>query len=1180
MEKINKTMKLPKFNWYWLEVIFILLVGLTPLLWFKDGYLAAGHDMSYPLAPIDFWLDRLYVWTDRVGSFGSNQSDAIPGIFIHGLQALFYTLTGSLQLAQKFDFVFWFSLPGITMYILLRSLHPKIEDFPIRISGALFYMINYYLLQAWIIAEMSKFSIVAALPIVALAIINVNLKKGSVFKNSLLVGITLFFLNGGAGIPLWGGLVVVGLTVLSVTFWASREHLIDKIKRLLGFVSLSLVFVILFNFYWIYPYLAAYKYNYSQRIGMAGGSEGATAWSQEISKNASFTNLFKLQGIPDWYDNLNHPYANTLLTNYFFLFLSIVLSSIAFVGLLNKKSELYFSLVYKFVFLAILLVTVLFTAGSHPPTGVLYDLALKYIPGFPIFRTPFYKFGMGLWFAFAYLFAIGLQRLSNLSKHPRLILFTIMILLGIYHYPTFTGSFFNWSKKYSTRVAVPSYIYDTKKELDANRFSTRTLMLPQLHDGNKYIAYDWKYFSLSSIPSILSRRPVLLNDAVLIGNESGLVNSIYEQLEKDSQSSLLKYAGVDKVLIQNDFIADEDFNYRVKPSKKSPIMESRISSRKQMDRWEIVDISNPETKPLIYLPQTLSLIDIETSHLAKISQTDDFPTLADAFLFKPMGKDSGMITDINRNNIQNIIVQGWCTNCQERRQVEIARSSHPSISPSNPLYFIIEFIDQRKIQKYKLDTERIDFILGTMSKEVTAMDTIITNPKNNDTINYLLTKWSTNIKLIDNHYRNIDQTNPKEEYARRIYYYYWSLLTYIQKWSKLELTTIAQIKLSLFENLLNKNVQDLSIRPQTPPTSYDIRSKFYNILLPEKGTYKLAVYNYKANDGKLSGFLNNLPYDLTKQSSESKWYFSQALDLDEGGQEMVLPQLKRQEKIYPGFKINTPEKSIKCQEVNLGRVDPDITYDLSLEYLTFSTKSVDIGLFETNDSLSLVNKLPMSPQIDRDATDPYFYRSNIEYKPSTYTQTAFIRVCVWGGYDYSSSFELKRMKSVERYPDFLVFLTKENPPIIKSDYSLKFVALNQTAYLLQISGVVDDFILGFNSRFDHQWNIKEISPNQAAPYFTGLTKKYMNGQVTEYERQDKHLVWNSIFVGNQVGGERFELNSYGNGWAISRNDKPERAFLIEYQSQRILYKTIAVSLASLIGVILVYLILFSRRHEK
>src|SRR3989344_1348688 len=259
--------KFSKINLTFLEVALILLVGLVPLLWFKEGYLAAGHDMSYPLAPIDFWLDRLYVWSDRMGTFGSNQTDAIPGIFIHGLQALLYFLTGSLQLSQKLDFIFWFTLPGLTMYILLKSLHSQKDNSLLRISGSLFYMLNHYLLQGWIIAEMSKFSIVAALPLIVLAIINVNLKNGSVLKNAMLVAITLFFLNGGAGIPLWGRMFICAITTLVISLVVSPVALFKKVRKVITFSALSLVFVLLLNLYWIYPYVASYAYNYTLKLG-------------------------------------------------------------------------------------------------------------------------------------------------------------------------------------------------------------------------------------------------------------------------------------------------------------------------------------------------------------------------------------------------------------------------------------------------------------------------------------------------------------------------------------------------------------------------------------------------------------------------------------------------------------------------------------------------------------------------------------------------------------------------------------------------------------------------------------------------------------------------------------------------------------------------------------------------
>ena len=68
------------------------------------------------------------------------------------------------------------------MYALLCYLHPKKNDYPVRIFGSLFYMMNHYLLQAWTIAERTKFSIVAALPIVVLLIIKTLHKKESPVK--------------------------------------------------------------------------------------------------------------------------------------------------------------------------------------------------------------------------------------------------------------------------------------------------------------------------------------------------------------------------------------------------------------------------------------------------------------------------------------------------------------------------------------------------------------------------------------------------------------------------------------------------------------------------------------------------------------------------------------------------------------------------------------------------------------------------------------------------------------------------------------------------------------------------------------------------------------------------------------------------------------------------------------
>lgn len=1178
--------KFLKINYTLLEIPFIFLVGLIPLLWFKEGYLAAGHDMSYPLAPIDFWLDRLYVWTDRIGSFGSNQTDAIAGIFIHGLQALLYVLTGSLQLAQKLDFIFWFTLPGITMYILLRSLHPNKEDFVIRISGSLFYMLNHYLLQAWIIAEMSKFSIVSALPLVVLAVINVNLRSGSIFKNSILVGVVLFFLNGGAGIPLWGGLAITVLTTMVVTLLISSRPVFLKIRRALCFSMLSLFFVFLLNLYWIYPYVASYRYNYIHRLGAAGGSEGAIVWSKEISRNANFTNIIKLQGIPDWYDNPEHPYSNVILKNYFFLLLAILFPGIAFVNIYTKRGESRNNVNYKLIFFGILLVAIPFTAGSHPPTGFFYDLALKYIPGFAIFRTPFYKFGMALWFAYSYLIALGLKQLidfareSNLPKlHTRaasLFALTLFIIwVGAYNYPAFTGVFFNWSHKYSTRVKVPDYILEVKKELDSNNFSTRILMLPQLHDGNKYISYDWKYFSLSSVPSMLSRKSVLLNDAVLVDNETGLVNAIYEQLEDSSQSSLLKYTGAEKAIVQDDFKVDEGMEYSMSSTKNSINYNPKFSFDKQIGNWKFFNINDEETKPLIYIPQNFFYIIAETSHLAKVTQIPGFGTLSDALAFDHISITSQLNPLVEYKKIQNLVIQAQCLNCDEKKEVGLIGSNRPPILPSNPFYFIIEFIDRWSMGKYTQPTEKIDYLLGTMSKEAAAMDVIIPNPKNSSAVYYVLSKWSQNFELIKRHYKEITTEERRQEYSSRILVYYWHLLVSSQKWRKLDLVESTHRELDRLEDLLTTNVQDLDLVQEVPSAGYEIGTKYYKIDVPQEGNYKLAVYNYKVKDSEaLAIFVNEDPYNLKRAKADSKWYFSETVDLNGGEQIVIMPELTRTQTAYEGFEIKEAPGTSECRETDFGKIDPKIEYEMSFEYLTLADRLIEIKLFEKNSQFPDGKEKSTLSGV-RDELTPFLYKVKVKYIPGRLAESAFLRFCIDGDLDLPTTFNLQNLKIVEKYPDYLVFLTQEKPAVTTNDYKLQFVALNQTAYLVRVFGINDKFILNFNSRFDQQWGLRRIDPDQADKYFTGQKKQYLGGRVVEYERKDRHILSEYVFPREKpTEPPDIRLNTFSNGWLIDPADNSEMAFLIEYTPQSTAYKVVVVSITSLVGICLLYLVFF------
>lgn len=1184
-------LKLPKFNIYFFEVIPILIIGLIPLLWFKEGYLAAGHDMSYPLAPTDFWLDRLFVWTDRIGSFSSNQTDAIPGIFIHGLQAFFYTLTGLLQLAQKLDFIFWLTLPGITMYILLKDLHPNKDDFILRISGSLFYMLNHYLLQGWIIAEMSKFSIVAALPIVILVIINVVYKKKSIIKNSIILGLTLFFLNGGAGIPLWGGLFVASLTCLIIIFILSGYSIRQRLKRTLAFITLSIIFILLLNIYWIYPYIESFAQNYTQRVDLSGGGEGAVTWSGEISKNASLTNLIKMQGIPDWYDNPEHPYADNFLTNPLFILLSLIFPILGIIGLVNKK-EPKDNTVYKIYFLLLLIVAIPFTAGSHPPFGFIYDFLLRRLPGFSIFRTPFYKFGMILWFAYAYLIAIGLKNivefiypriLSRLSlKSTTLIILSIyIVLLGIYNYPYFTGSFFNWSKKYSTMVKVPDYIFEAKKELDSNKFSTRTLLIPNLNPGTKYELYDWKYFSLSTIPSILSRRSVIINDATLRGNEDVLVDSIYTQLLKSGRSNLLSYSGADTAIIRNDFNEKDTLAYNFSKLKTKIESNNQFLLNKQIGQWSFISLNNPDNKPLFYTPKSVTYLLTDPLHFKYMIDIPDPQPFGDALLFSNIFKPTNISPNVIRDFTSQYVIEGVCVTCSiNEDRIDI---KPPRILPGNRLYFLVQFIENRRFNNIKKPSEKIDFILGTMAKNSAALEILIKDSKNKNVVESIIGDWEKKLTELEKYYLSISDANLKQENSHKIYRYLWYLIIGSQDWRSLSDSSEIANRLIEFENRTRQFLFDLKLEP-APSKKIDV-VKQYKIGIPKDGDYQINIYspagiNIETPKATKSVSLDNKLTDLVKVKTDENWYQSKSLHLLNKEYTLSFESPNIQTVNIPKFVVEAKEAIIQCKDIDLGTVNSGVNYQVKFEYEDTASRHLRFDLFEKNNEFANGKKIEIGKSIDRLPDKLIAYKVEFIYKPSRFAQSTYLKFCLDGSYFSTSISQVRGIEINKMYDPPIAFVSSVDQPQIKETPDIEFVALNQTKYLVKIKNQPSKFILNFNSRLDNQWKLREVDMKKAENYFTGNKKEYLNGKVIEYERKDNHILTDWVFprISNEINPD-ISLNTFSNGWIFDQaiaND--QKVYLVEYGYQNTLYKTIIISVLTFTCIVIIYFLV--RRYEK
>ncbi len=614
------------------ELLVILILGLTPLLWFHGNQIISGHDSGLPLSPVVHFVDRLNIWTQRIG-FGFDQSIFIPGFFIHGIEALVTSLGASLQLEQKITFIIWFVLPGLTMYYLASKIARKCELRFFALPVSLLYMFNHFLLQGWFIAERTKFSLYIALPLLLAWLFDWEEKKISSLRAGLFISLTFFVFNGEGNIPLFGGVLVL-LVVYTFFYFLNTGFTWNTIKRFISLVVITLFASIFLNMYWLLPYMHFVSTSYQSQVMQAGGVSGVVGWLDYISQYGSLINLFRLQGIPDWYLNLKHPYAGVFLNNTLLVFISYLIPIIAFLPLLLYKKVTQRKLILFFSFLA--LFSMIFIAGSHPPFGAFYMLLIKIIPGFIAFRTPFYKFAPALWFAYALLIGFCISYFLQMIEKKKIIVYTIYISICIailgYNYPFFTGQFFDYiTGERTMKVTVPPYIFQFGAwSMTPQRKDIRTLALPNSDNGsNTFIdEYSWGYWSPTPITSLLTNASIINLCPYMSPNESNLLSDLYLSMEdnKPDWEKLARALGIQSFLVRKDFVPNDKGSQAEDPKTYENAMHSpELKLVKKFGQWEVYDfIDTTKEGKKLTINHTLAYINGTTKDIGSLASLPFF----------------------------------------------------------------------------------------------------------------------------------------------------------------------------------------------------------------------------------------------------------------------------------------------------------------------------------------------------------------------------------------------------------------------------------------------------------------------------------------------------------------------------------------------------------------------------
>lgn len=831
-----------------IEVGILLVLSLVPLLWLSNGVIL-GHDSGFRLNFLTYYQDLLYSW-NKAGNFGSDWSLYHGFLLIQLPETIFMFLTNSFSLGQKLTFIYWFFLMGISMYILMNSLFFDKKKWPLRLFASVFYMYNFFLLQGWFIAERAKFSLYVASPLALLILYNVFIKNASILKSAILFSFVYFFLNGGGSPPLYGGTITLLIASFIVfTIFKIRQQ---GLKGLLFGIKSGVVFMITVigtNFYWLLPQIGLFQSSYSNALGATGGVEGLLSWEKIISKYASYANLFRFQGIPDWYNNPIHQYANAFLTNPILIIASVIPIGVISFGLLSGKmrNEKFNIKIFLLVVLVIYVIGLFFTSGSHAPFGVVYEYLMRHVPGFAIFRSSFYKFGPVVWFSGAiltgYYFNSFLEAVKK--KRTQFVLGGIgILLLLLYNYPFFISNIFRFHEFFSTRVQVPEYVKTTANFVNSNVSSQdKLLMLPELNPGfygTLMDTYQWGYFSLDLLPRNTMNSPIIANDHTA-GN---LVNSLYKSLYDDKREAFIKILGkmgIRYVLWRDDVRYNEQYK---DARKKDVYFANLLSYKPQMIQssgdWYVYRIDANDFTPLISSPKNIELsLDTIDNYGLRLAMDANDRNIVDHVYSEGINSIASLS--------DKTVVEAKCQFCGKNDfEQRVASLPVPSLKylPDSFLFPYMMKRESKLLENPHLTTpQRIDTQLSKLNARISLFVYYDEKVDTNNSVQQLSTLIKEYEQIISDIRSSLHtlKDNEKNEYATRIL-----MFLEVHKKYLLEKQTKSENK-SEFVLLLNYIQSETSqIRPFAWITEgqNDLR---YTFTVTDEGMYSLEFANQLGN---------------------------------------------------------------------------------------------------------------------------------------------------------------------------------------------------------------------------------------------------------------------------------------------------------------------------------------------
>lgn len=498
----NRIKKILYNNYDYLIVIFIVII--SNLLWYNFKFPPvtgnSGFDI-YPFRTLSISLEpyNFYSWS-------VSYIPPVLGIPDNIIYSLFYFISyNSYGFAIFMSSIIWEILGAISLFYLSKkflaynNLNKNFSYFSI-----IFLVFNEEIVNG------AQFDTSASLLIIAIAIMYLILFKS--YKYSLLAGVYSFFLF--AGFP--GGTLtyieeIIAILLLLIIAIIVLKKYRDKyfIKNAILGISLSVIFIILSNSYFILPFLSVKSLYFS-----ALSSVNPTyAFSFTFDKIETLNNSIRL--INNWADYSG--FAPLWMTSYLKNpFISIILYTVPFLALISiifkhKKINI--------VIYITTIITIFLSKANNPPFGGLFKYMILH---FNILR-PFYNgssFSPFLIIEYCLLLPISIasiysfldkiekkdfnfriKRTINYSKKIIPVIIIIIMLVSVF--PQLSPELVHGNPSTPLESSLPSYYYNASDFLMKTP-NAPVMVFPEVNtfNSNTYDNKTW-YNGVNIYPGII-----------------------------------------------------------------------------------------------------------------------------------------------------------------------------------------------------------------------------------------------------------------------------------------------------------------------------------------------------------------------------------------------------------------------------------------------------------------------------------------------------------------------------------------------------------------------------------------------------------------------------------------------------------------------------------------------------